>query len=128
MLRTYENINLLIGVTHEIMKSIYHNDTTIPIHIIKIIRQVAQNHLIASGDMFQVTEVQIDTEIIHTAVMIVYAYQVANALEKDFQVGVININALTHPYAMCHILDVRTYNIHLQIANLPHCWDKSKRT
>ena len=73
-------------------------------------------------------EAQADTETAHAIIMTAHAHQVVSASETDTLDGITIIHVTTHRYAKCHVLDVASHKIHLQIEHVLHHLNKSRRT
>ena len=114
------------GVTQEIIENIDTPDTITPIDIINVINRIALDRLIDSRDTYR--EPYADSEKTRAVAITTRAHQVVIALEMSAHVGETNIHVLTRPYATCHVLDVTVHNIRLQIANVLHHLNKSRRT
>ena len=114
------------SVTQETMENIDPSDTIIPTDTIKTINETALERLINSRDTNR--EAQADSGAARAIVMTAHAHQVVFASEIDVRDGETNIHEQTHPYATCHVLDVTFHNTHLQIENVLHHLNKSRRT
>ena len=125
-LRKFANMIPHIGVTQETIENIDPNDTMSPIDIIKAINETALDQLVESRNTSH--EAWADSETTCAIVITSHTHHVFLALEIEVHVRATNIHVLTHPYAKCRVLDVAVHNIHLQIANVPHHLNKSRRT
>ena len=108
------------------MENVDLHDTMTSIDIIKAINGTALDRQIDSRDTSN--EAQADIETTRAIIMTAYTHQVVFTSEIDAHDGITNIHVLTHPYATCHVLDVTVHNIHLQIENVLHHLNKSRRT
>ena len=116
---------LHIGVTQKTRESIDPDNKVFRTDMNKVISEIAQYRLIASNDTSH--ETQIDSETTRAIVSTAHADQLVLTFEIDVHVRVMNIHALTHPYAKYHKSDLAVHNIHLLIANVFHHWNKSIR-
>ena len=119
-------MNFLVEETQETMDITDIRDKTIPIDIFKAIIETTNDQLIASRYTIQATEAKVDSKIIHAIVLTAHAHQATLALYIDFHAGIMNIPTLTYPYAKCHVSYELAHSIHLQIANVPLPWNKSR--
>ena len=98
----------------------------IPRDIIKAINETFLDWLVNSNDTNH--EARIDYMATLEIVMTAHAQIAVLALEIDVHVETTNIRVLTHPYTECHVLDEATHSIQLQIANVLHHLNRSRRT
>ena len=126
ILKKFENMISHIRVTQETMEKIDPDDTTIPTNVIWDINKTALDRLTESRDTNH--EPKIDSETTPAIVMKAHAQKVALALELDVHVEATNIEVLNNPYATFYVLDVAVHNMQLQIANVLHHLNRSRRT
>ena len=107
------------------MENIDPSDMMISADTIKAIHQTALDQLVDSRDTNR--KALSDSETAREINMITHAQQVVFTSGLDAEDGVTNIHVLTHPYVTCHVLHVATHNIHLQIANILHYLNLSRR-
>ena len=97
----------------------------IPNETINVINKTYLAQLIDSRDTNH--EGQDDSETPRTIIEIAHAHQLGFASEIDERDGARNIHELTHPYTTCHVLDVAAYKVNLQVENVLHYVNKSRR-
>ena len=114
-----------VGVIQGTLENINPNDTMIPTDKIKAIDETALDQLVDYRDTNR--EVPADSETTHAIGITSHADQIALTLEIDVHVGATKTHVLTHPYATRHVVDVAVHNIRLQIANVLHHLNKSRR-
>ena len=115
----------LIGVTQETMQNIDPNDTMIPVDKIRAINRTALDRIIDSRDTN--CGARADSETTHASVITAHAHKVVFALEKYVHDGITNIHVRTNPYTISHVLDAAAHNILLQIENVLHQLNRSRR-
>ena len=107
------------------MGNIDHTNMIIPTESINAINETALDQLTDSRDMNR--EVQVDSETSRAIIMAAHAHQVIFVSDIDITAGVRNIHVLKNLYTTYHVLHVSAHNIDLQIANLLHHMNNSRR-